>query len=50
MVVNCQNNHIADLLSRWTITTNPEEKLTQLLPQFIWINTHIDLTTLNSDI
>ena len=45
-----KNNHIADLLSRWTITTNPEDKLKQLLPQFIWINTHIDLTALNHDI
>ena len=45
-----KNNHIADWLSRWTITANPEDKLKQLLPQFIWINTHINLTTLNYDI
>ena len=45
-----KNNHIADLLSRWTITKNPEEKLNQFLPYFIWINTHIDLTALNYNI
>ena len=45
-----KNNHIADLLSRWTTTTNPEQKLKQLLPQFIWINTQIDLTALNHNI
>ena len=45
-----KNNHIADLLSRWTITKNPEQKLNQLLPYFIWINTHIDLTALNYNI
>ena len=45
-----KNNHIADLLSRWTITVNPEQKLKQLLPHFIWINTHIDLTALNHNI
>ena len=45
-----KNNHIADLLSRLTITINPEQNLKQLLPQFIWINTHIDLTALNHNI
>ena len=42
-----QNNHIADLLSRWVITVNSEDKVRQYLPNFIWINTHIDLTKLN---
>ena len=42
-----RNNHIADLLSRWIVIPNPEQKLRQYLPNFIWINTHIDLTQLN---
>ena len=42
-----RNNDIADLLSRWIVTSNPEQKLRQYLPNFIWINTHIDLTQLN---
>ena len=42
-----RKNHIADLLSRWIVTSNPEQKLRQYLPNFIWINTHIDLTQLN---
>ena len=36
-----KSNHIADLQSCWTMTNNPEEKLKQLLPQFLWINTLI---------
>ena len=42
-----KHNQIADLLSRWVITVNPEYKLTQYLPNFIWINTHIDLAKLS---
>ena len=42
-----KKNHIGDLLTRWVITLNPEDKLRQYLPNFIWINTHIDLTKLN---
>ena len=42
-----KNNHKAYLLSRWVIMVNPEDKLRQYLPNFIWINTHIDLTKLN---
>ena len=38
-------NPIADLLSRWVTTVNPE--LRQWWPDFIWINTHTDLTKLN---
>ena len=41
------NNQVADLLSRWTITSNPQSKLMQMLPQFQWTDTHIDLTKLN---
>ena len=43
-------NTIADLLSRWTTTLHPEQKLRKLVPDFIWINTHISLTALNYDI
>ena len=42
-----KHNQIADLLSRWVITVKPEGKLRQCLPNFIWINTQIDLTKLN---
>ena len=41
------SNQVADLLSRWTITSNPQSKLMQMLPHFQWIDTHIDLTKLN---
>ena len=41
------SNQVADLLSRWTVTSNPQNKLMQMLPQFQWIDTHIDLTKLN---
>ena len=40
-------NVIADLLSRWTVTVKPEDKLRKLMPNFLWINTHINLTALN---
>ena len=43
-------NTIADLLSRWVITVNPEQKLRQLLPDFTWINTRINSTALNYEI
>ena len=41
------SNQVADLLSRWTVTSNPQSKLMQMLPQFQWTDTHIDLTKLN---
>ena len=45
-----KSNHIADLLSRWTIIKDLLHKLQQLLPQFIWVHTHVDLLKLNYDI
>ena len=45
-----KSNNIDDLLSRWNVTKDPLIKLYQLLPQFIWINTHVDLMKLNYDI
>ena len=43
-------NSIADLLSRWNVTKDPILKLRQLLPQFIWVHTHMDLIKLNHNI
>ena len=43
-------NCIADVLSRWTITYDPESKLRRLLSHFIKVNTHVDLFALNYDI
>ena len=40
-------NQVADLLSRWTVTCNAQYKRKQLLPDFIWTDTHTDLTKLN---
>ena len=45
-VPGCDND-IADLLSRWVATPNPQQKLRQYLPNFIWMDTHIDLTQLH---
>ena len=45
-----KSNSITDLLSRWNVTKDPLAKLYQLLPQFIWMNTHVDLMKLNHDI
>ena len=45
--VSGSESHIADLLSRWVMTPDPEQKLRQYLSNFIWINTHIDLTQFN---
>ena len=43
-------NHIADLLSRWTVTPDPSYKLQQMLPNYVWIPTHVDFLKLNYDI
>ena len=40
-------NTIADLLSRWTNSYQDNEKLYQLVPNAIWIDTNIQLTFLN---
>ena len=42
-----KHNVIANLLSRWITINNPQYKLNQLLPQNIWVNTHIRLTVPN---
>ena len=39
-----KNNAIADLLSRWWITENRDQKLSSLLPHWNWIPTYIDLS------
>ena len=41
------NNRVADLLSRWHLTTDNANKLSQLVQSPIWIDTHIDFTLLN---
>ena len=43
-------NGTADLLSRWGSTPNNVQKLVQLLPNPIWVHTHLDLTLLNYSI
>ena len=40
-------NTIADLLSRWGNSHNDWCKLTNLCPDHIWVDSHIDLTLLN---
>ena len=45
--VSVVSNQLADLLSRWTVTCNPQSKLKQILPDFCWTDTHIDLRKLN---
>ena len=42
-----KNNAIADLLSRWWVTDNRDQKLSSLLHDWKWIPTHIDLLKLN---
>ena len=41
-------NKVADLLSRWSITTDAKGKLNQLLPNHVWVPTHPDLLKLNT--
>ena len=43
-------NATADLLSRWNNTPNNGKKLSQLLTNPIWVDTHLDLTLLNYSI
>ena len=42
-----KSNVVADLLSRWNKTSQNFEKLKELVPNYIWIDTHLDLTLLN---
>ena len=44
------DNRVADLLSRWHITTDNNKKLSHLVQSPIWIDTHTNLTLLNHDI
>ena len=43
-------NSVADLLSRWRYDTASMDKLYKIIPNPVWMNTHIDLTLLNYDI
>ena len=44
------DNVVADLLSRWQGTMADNNTLNKLIPDHIWIPTHIDLTMLNEHI
>ena len=35
-----KDNQIADLLSRWNLTEDPQVKLQKCLPQHQWVETH----------
>ena len=45
-----QKNVTADLLSRWTNFPLDINRLTDLVPGYVWIPTHLDLTLLNHEI
>ena len=45
-----KDNQIADLLSWWWETKNNEQKLSNLLPNYKWVPTHIDLAKYNQEI
>ena len=45
-----RTNILADLLSRWQTTSNPVEKLNNILQDYTWIPTHPTLTALNYQI
>ena len=45
-----KNNTLADLLSRWQFSAANCTQLLEILPQPVWVQTHIDLTLLNHDI
>ena len=42
-----KNNVLADLLSRWQFSTENYKVLQKLLPNPIWVPTHLDLALLN---
>ena len=48
--ISGKSNIIVDLLSRWYMVLHPEQKLTKLLPNYKWVDSHIDLTVLNHTI
>ena len=45
-----RENILADLLSRWKVSPEHYKRLLQILPQPLWVQTHLDLTLLNHDI
>ena len=45
-----KQNILADLLSRWHMVQNRTEKLNSLLSNYVWIPTHLTLTSLNHTI
>ena len=45
-----KSNIVADLLSTFKFDAASWHSLEQYVPNFIWIQTHIDLTKLNNDL
>ena len=45
-----RENTLADLLSRWQFSPEHYKWLLQILPQPLWVQTHLDLPLLNRDI
>ena len=45
-----KDNILADLLSRWQFSATNYAQFLEILPQPIWVQTHIELTRLNHNI
>ena len=43
-------NQVADMLSRWQNTMSQLQRLSQLVPHYEWVQTHLDHTKLNDNI
>ena len=43
-------NQVADMLSRWQTTAVQLQRLSQLVPHYKWVQTHLDHTKLNDNI
>ena len=41
------DNKVADLLSRWSITTNPNEKLQEFIENPLWLTLSTDILNLD---
>ena len=48
--VRGSDNPLADLLSSWHQTSDNFQRLYDLIEFPVWVNTHLDLTSLNYDI
>ena len=45
-----KDNTLADLLSRWQFSSENHRRLLEILPQPVWVQTHLGLTLLNHEI